>query len=82
MVSKESYENFYRSHTFHTTYGAEALIPVEVGQTSLKVRGHEPSQNERTEALDFFPELREEVAMRVELYDARITSTYKRRVSH
>ena len=68
---------------FVLTYSAKALVHTKVGQISMRVKGHEPSQNERAQiaALVLLQEVRELVAIRTKLYRGRITRRYNKMVN-
>ena len=55
---------------FSLTYGAEAVIPVEVNLCSAQVAGFDPAQNNKlmVERLDWFDECREAAIIRLVEY--------------
>ena len=63
-------------------YGTEALIPVEVGSTSLRFSQYNQPQNEQilSEYLDLVEELREDTATRHAAYMQRVARYYNIRV--
>ena len=62
-------------------YGAEAVLPVEIGSESLRVH-HFSAENERLmrESLDFLDEVIDSARDRMAAYKQRISKFYNRRV--
>ena len=68
---------------FFMVYGAEAVLPIELYEPSLRVMLFEENANEEAMrlALDFLPERRGNASIRHEIYRLQMTRTYNRRVS-
>ena len=67
---------------FKLTYGIEAIIPLNVGLSSLRVENFDPKQNEdqlRTN-LDFIEEAREQASIRMAAYQHKVAKYYNSRV--
>ena len=66
---------------FELVYGAEAVLPVEIGSESLRVH-HFSAENERLmrESLDFLDEVRDSARDKMAAYKQRISKFYNRRV--
>ena len=63
------------------TYGIEAIIPIEIGMATLRIRIPEEANAETiTKDLDMPNELCEAVAVRIESYWQRLENLYNRRV--
>lgn len=67
---------------FNLVYGTEALMPVEVGSTSLRVHLYEQKRNDQAlaECLDLLEEVREEASVRLATYQNRVSKYYNRKV--
>ena len=66
---------------FALTYGMEAIIPTEVGMPTLRTEIHGKINAEAiTKDLDMVDKLREAVAIRIALYQQKMTNLYNRRV--
>ena len=67
---------------FNLTYGTEAVIPVEVGLTSLRREffDEQSNDNQLKQNLDFLNEVRDQVAQRMDKYQQKIVEYYNRRV--
>ena len=63
-------------------YGTEALLPVEIGVHTLRVRNFKPDNNERllANALDLRDELRENALLRAEAAKQRLIRKFSRKV--
>ncbi|XP_073051360.1 uncharacterized protein [Primulina eburnea] len=66
---------------FSLVYGSEAILPVEIGQTSARVESY-PSNNEDSRALelDLLEEKRDQAMIRMEAYRNRVMKSYNKRV--
>ncbi|KAK3013837.1 hypothetical protein RJ639_009483 [Escallonia herrerae] len=69
---------------FSLSFGTDALIPVEVGLPSLRLKTHNPVQNEEDlrANLDLLDERREQAAVRLAAYKHRVSKFYDQRVRH
>ncbi|XP_073129088.1 uncharacterized protein [Henckelia pumila] len=66
---------------FSLVYGSEAVIPVEIGQISPRVRAHQEGETmDRTQELDLIKEKRERAAIRMEAYRSRIIKAFNQKV--
>ena len=66
---------------FALTYGMEEIIPTEVGMPTLRTEIHGKINVESiTKDLDMVDKLREAVAIRIALYQQKMTNLYNRRV--
>jgi len=67
---------------FKLAFGTEAVIPVEVGMSSLKQTCYDKCNNDEglKLALDYLLEIREDVAQRMALYQKRMTRYHNQRV--
>ena len=67
---------------FNLTYGTEAVIPVEVGLTSLRREffDEQSNDNQLKQNLDFMNEVRDQAAQRMDKYQQKIAEYYNRRV--
>ena len=61
-------------------YGTEALLPVEIGVHSFRVRGYEPDSNDRllVNAMDLRDELRKDALLRIEAAKQRLITKFNR----
>ena len=68
--------------SFNLTYGTEAVIPVELGLTSLRREFFDEQNNDDQlkQNLDFLDEVRDQAAQRMAKYQQKITEYYNRRV--
>ena len=68
--------------SFNLTYGTEAVIPVEVGLTSLRREFFDEQNNDDQlkQNLDFLDEVRDQAAQRMAKYQQKIAEYYNRRV--
>ncbi|XP_073125199.1 uncharacterized protein [Henckelia pumila] len=67
--------------SFSLVYGSEAILPVEIGQPSARVMAYESTEERaRAQELDLIEELKEKAAQRMEVYRARVTRAYNRKV--
>ncbi|XP_021713568.1 uncharacterized protein LOC110681749 [Chenopodium quinoa] len=68
---------------FFLVYGAEAVLPIEMYEPTLRVMLYDEATNWEAmkTALDFLPEARGNAALRHEIYRLRMTRAYNRRVS-
>ena len=71
-----------RETLFRLTYGTEAVIPVEVGVTSIKrkVFNEESNNNHLRINLDCLDEVREKASSRMTKYQQKIDEYYNKRV--
>ncbi|XP_073304553.1 uncharacterized protein [Primulina huaijiensis] len=80
-----AYRTTPRSSTQETpyslVYGSEAVLPVEIGQSSIRIESY-PSNNDQSRAieLDLVEEKRDQAAIRVEAYRSRVMKSYNKRV--
>ena len=67
---------------FKLAFGTEAVIPVEVGMSSLKQTCYDKRSNDEglKLALDYLLEIKEDVAQRMALYQKRMTRYHNQRV--
>ena len=67
---------------FRLTFGTEAVIPVEVGPMSLRVKTYEgqKNQHELNNNLDLIDEVREEAMKRMAKHKEAMTKYYNRKV--
>ncbi|XP_073129012.1 uncharacterized protein [Henckelia pumila] len=66
---------------FSLVYGSEAVLPVEIGQPSARIRAYEDTEEgARAQELDLIEERREKAARRMEAYRARVMRAYNRKV--
>ncbi|XP_056688278.1 uncharacterized protein [Spinacia oleracea] len=68
---------------FLLAYGAEAVLPVEMCEPTLRVMlfNEDANWEMMKAALDFLPEARGNAALRQQLYKLRMTREYNKRVS-
>ena len=71
-----------REMPFRLTFGTEAVIPVEVGPMSLRVKTYEgqKNQHELNNNLDLIDEVREEAMKRMTKHKEAIARYYNRKV--
>ena len=73
-----AYRTFVRTPTkettFKQTFGIEAVIPVEIGLTTLRTTFHKEEENEGQLRLnlDLLDETKEKVAQRIALYQGKM----------
>ena len=67
---------------FNLTYGAEAVIPVEVGLTSFRKEffNEQDNNDQLRQNLDLVDEVRDQAAQRMSKYKRKIVEYYNRRV--
>ena len=67
---------------FKLAFGTEAVIPVEVGMSSLRRTCYDKRSNDEglKLALDCLPEVRDDAAQRMTLYQKRMTRYYNQKV--
>ena len=67
---------------FKLAFGTEAIIPVEVGMSSLRRTCYDEHSNDEglKLALDCLPEVREDATQRMALYLERMTRYHNQRV--
>ena len=67
---------------FKLTFGTEAVIPVEIGLTTLRTTFHKEEENEGQFRLnlDLLDEIREKAARRVALYQGKMARYYNTKV--
>ena len=67
---------------FKLAFGTKAVIPVEVGMSSLKQTCYDKRSNDEglKLALDYLLEIKEDVAQRMALYQKRMTRYHNQRV--
>ncbi|XP_073039031.1 uncharacterized protein [Primulina eburnea] len=70
-----------RETPFNLVYGSEAVIPVEIGQTSSRVESY-PDNNDQSRAieLDLVEEKRDRSFIRMEAYRSRVMKSYNKKV--
>ncbi|XP_075507528.1 uncharacterized protein LOC142544357 [Primulina tabacum] len=66
---------------FNLVYGSEAVLPVEIGQSSSEVESY-PDDNDQNRAMEFdlVKEKREQAMIRMEAYRGRVMKSYNKRV--
>ena len=71
-----------RETPFRLTYGIEAVIPVEVGVTSIrrKVFNEESNDDHLRINLDFLDEVREKASIKMTIYQQKMADYYNKRV--
>ena len=71
-----------RETPFRLTYGIEAVIPVEVGVTSIrrKVFNEESNDDHLRINLDFLDEVREKASIKMTKYQQKMADYYNKRV--
>ncbi|GMH18654.1 hypothetical protein Nepgr_020495 [Nepenthes gracilis] len=71
-----------RETPFNLFFGAEAVVPVEVGMPSLQIECFDPAANEQRlrESLDLLSEVRDAVRLRTGAYQQRVARYYNKRV--
>ena len=71
-----------RETPFRLTYGTEAVIPVEVGVTSIRREVfNEESNNDHLQInLDFMDEVREKASIRMTKYQQKMAEYYNKRI--
>ncbi|XP_073137982.1 uncharacterized protein [Henckelia pumila] len=66
---------------FSLVYGSEAILPVEIGQPSARIKAYKGTEEgARTQELDLIEEQRENTARRMEAYRARVMRAYNQKV--
>ncbi|XP_073120901.1 uncharacterized protein [Henckelia pumila] len=66
---------------FSLVYGSEAILPVEIGQPSARIKAYEDTdEGARAQELDLIEERREKAARRMEAYRARVMRSYNQKV--
>ena len=67
---------------FKLTFGTEAVIPVEVGLTNIRVKAYQEQRNhqELNNNLDLINEVRNEALKRMEKYMGAMARYYKKKV--
>ncbi|XP_073120941.1 uncharacterized protein [Henckelia pumila] len=66
---------------FNLVYGSEAVIPVEIGQISPRVKAYQEGEaGDRTQELDLVEEKREWAAIRTEAYRSRIIKAFNQKI--
>ncbi|XP_075481089.1 uncharacterized protein LOC142521790 [Primulina tabacum] len=70
-----------RKTSYSLVYGSEAVLPVEIGQSSARVESY-PSCNDQIRALelDLVEEKRDRAAIRMEAYRSRVIKPYNKHV--
>ncbi|XP_075478914.1 uncharacterized protein LOC142519769 [Primulina tabacum] len=66
---------------FNLVYGSEAVLPVEIGQTSSRIESY-PENNDQSRAmeLDLVEEKRDRALIRMEAYRGRVMKSYNKKV--
>ena len=74
--------NTNRRNTIHLTYGTEAVIPVEVGLTSLRREFFDEQSNDDQLKLnlDCLDEVKDQASQRMAKYQQKIAEYYNQRV--
>ncbi|XP_056691831.1 uncharacterized protein [Spinacia oleracea] len=69
---------------YKLAFGAEAVLPIEVGLPSFRVQYYEEGTNEQRmrEALDLLPEVRLQVELRLAANKEKMSRAYNKRVKH
>ena len=67
---------------FKLTFGTEAVIPIEIGLTTLRTTFHKEEENKGQLRLnlDLLDETRERAAQRIALYQGKMTRYYNTKV--
>ena len=67
---------------FKMAFGTKAIIPMEIGMSSIKRAWYDKQSNDEglKLALDCLPEVRDDAAQRMALYQERMTRYYNQRV--
>ena len=67
---------------FKMTFGIEAVVPMEIGVSSIRKAWYNEQSNDEglKLALDCLPEIRDDVAQRMVLYQERMTRYYNQRI--
>ncbi|XP_073021105.1 uncharacterized protein [Primulina eburnea] len=70
-----------RKTPYSLVYGSEAVLPVEIGQSSTRIESY-PSNNDQSRAaeLDLVEEKRDRAAIRMEAYRSRVMKSYNKHV--
>nr|XP_021860927.1 uncharacterized protein LOC110799950 [Spinacia oleracea] len=73
-----------RESPYKLAFGAEAVLPVEVGLPSFRVQYYDESTNEQLmrEALDLLPEVRLQAELKLTANKERMSRAYNKRVKH
>ncbi|XP_075479438.1 uncharacterized protein LOC142520321 [Primulina tabacum] len=65
---------------FNLIYGSEAVLPVEIGQSSARVESYlDDNDGSRAMELNLVEEKREQAIIRMEAYRSRVMKSYKKR---
>ncbi|KAI3457130.1 hypothetical protein Pfo_013793 [Paulownia fortunei] len=81
-----AYQTMLRTTTgetpFSLVYGAEAVIPAEIGMETHRIQSYDERKNNKLirEALDWVDEKKEKAYLRMEAYKSRIRVGYSRKV--
>ena len=69
---------------FRVVYGSEALLPVEIGLQTVRLKHLDPVENQESRLLDLklIDELRENAAWKMAAYQNGIVRFYNRKVKH
>ena len=69
---------------FRLMYGSEALLPVEIGVQTVRLKHLDPVENQESRLLDLelIDELRENAAWKMAAYQNRIARLYNRKVKY
>ncbi|XP_073133030.1 uncharacterized protein [Henckelia pumila] len=66
---------------FSLVYGSEAVIPVEIGQISSRVKAYQEGETmDRARELDLIEEKKERAAIRMEAYRSRIMKSFNQNI--
>ena len=67
---------------FKMTFGTEAIVPVDVGMSSIRRAWYDEKSNDESLklAVDCLPEVRDDATQRMALYQERMTRYYNQRV--
>ncbi|XP_073051318.1 uncharacterized protein [Primulina eburnea] len=70
-----------RETPYSLVYGSEAVLPVEIGQSSTRIESY-PSNNDQARVieLDLVEERRDQAAIRMEAYRSRLMKSYNKHV--
>ena len=71
-----------RETPFKLTFGTKAVIPVEIGLTTLRMTFHKEEENEGQLRLnlDLLDETRDKAALRIALYQEKMAKYYNTKV--
>ena len=82
MGEKATVRNPIKETPFKLTFGTEAVIPVEIGLTTLRTTFHKEKENEGQFRLNFdlLDETKEKAAQRIAFYQGKVAKYYNTKV--